>query len=264
MHSKKLYFGTNTKMSMTDSEAVAFLTELADCTGRFANENVQLFVIPSFTVLHRAREILKDTKVLLGAQNMCWEERGQFTGEISPLSLVENGVRIAEIGHSERRHVFGESDFDESRKVKAACEHGLTALLCIGETAQQKEVGISDEILSMQIKIGLHESDKACCAKRLWVAYEPVWAIGVNGTPAAPEYVCARHHTIRGVLQSIFGETAGQEIPIFYGGSVNKGNATEIIQMPDVDGLFVGRAAWQAQNYADMVQAVLPLFSAKK
>lgn len=250
---KKLYMGTNTKMYKTIAETESFLSELSSLTADINREELLLFVIPSFTTLDRARSCVPKQSVVLGAQNMCWEERGQFTGEISPLMLKETGTEIVEIGHSERRHVFGETDDMENKKVLCALEHDLTPLLCIGETADQKRLGLSDEVLRTQLKAGLYQvaEDKA---KTLMVAYEPVWAIGVNGIPASAEYVAEKHGVIRAALRELFGEETADEIPILYGGSVNNANATELIVLPNVDGLFIGRSAWEAENFNKIIR----------
>lgn len=251
--SRKFYFGSNTKMSKTDSETVTFLQELVQATAHLqGKEDLQLFIIPSFTVLNRANAILEGTGIRLGAQNLSYAERGQFTGEVSPLSLLENGVSIAEIGHSERRHVLGETDEDARRKVENALSHGMTALLCIGETGEEKAMGLSAEVLRTQLKVGLSSVTKEQL-DRVWVAYEPVWAIGTQGTPAAPDYVEKMHGVIKQCLVDLFGCDGG-EIPVLYGGSVNPANHAELAALRNVDGLFVGRSAWFAQGYASLAE----------
>jgi len=219
-----------------------------------------LFVIPSYPALERAAGTVKDKAILLGAQNMHPEEQGQFTGEVSPLMLQEFGLDIVEIGHSERRHVFGETDEQENKKVVSALNHGFTALLCVGETAEQKAAGIADEVLAMQLKIGLGGVEPEQAA-RVWVAYEPVWAIGVNGVPATADYVKDRHASIRRILKELFPLA---EIPVLYGGSVNPQNAEELIVQPNVDGLFTGRAAWDAEHFNALIRQVLPLWQRKQ
>ena len=167
-----------------------------------------------------------------------------------------------EIGHSERRHVFREDDFDQEKKTAKAAQSGFTPLLCIGETLTQREYGLSGETLSTQLKVGLH-SITGEQAKHLWIAYEPVWAIGVNGIPADSGYVAERHAGIRRILCARFGEEQGSRIPILYGGSVNSQNAQELIQLPDVDGLFIGRSAWDASQFNRIIRQVMPLYMNK-
>lgn len=259
----KLYLGTNTKMYKNIAETANYLERLESLTGDIGWDELELFVIPSFTSLETSRKILKGSNIKLGAQNMCWEDQGQFTGEISPLMLRELNVDIVEIGHSERRHVLGETDDEEAKKVRTAVSHGFTALLCIGETLEQKNYGISNEVLSTQLKIGL-SGLKAKDAQRLWIAYEPVWAIGVDGIPADEGYAEEKHKLIKEVLTEIFDEESGCQIPVLYGGSVNQENAEALIQEPDIDGLFIGRSAWEADRFNKIIRDVLPLFRKKK
>ncbi len=250
---KKLYFGSNLKMYKTIKETTDYLTSLADLTGDISREEMELFIIPSYTSLERACAFVDQHLIRLGAQNMCWEEQGQFTGEISPLMLQEAGVKLVMIGHSERRHVFRETDEEENKKVNCALEHGFTALLCIGETAEDKKYAAGPEVLRMQLKKGLFGID-AAGADRIWVAYEPVWSIGVNGTPATADYAERMHQEIKRCLRELFPET-GEQIPVLYGGSVNPGNAKELIVQPSIDGLFVGRAAWQADKFNELIRS---------
>jgi len=252
---KKLLMGTNLKMYKTPSQTEDYLRELQALT-KDLQSDVTLFVIPSYPALERAVNTIHERAILLGAQNMHPEEEGQFTGEVSPLMLKELGLDIVEIGHSERRHVFHETDAEENKKVLSALAHGFIALLCVGETAEQKENGIADEVLSIQLKVDLHGVEKEQIS-RLWVAYEPVWAIGVNGTPASPEYARDRHLHIKSVLEGLFPEN---EIPVLYGGSVNPQNAETLIVQPGMDGLFTGRAAWEAENFNKLIRQVLPLY----
>jgi triosephosphate isomerase len=258
---QKLYIGTNTKMYKTIAETLQFLKALQQYTADISREEMCLFVIPSFTALEKARSVIQDNAVILGAQNMCWEDQGQFTGEISPLMLKEIGVVIAEIGHSERRHSFRETDQEENKKVLAALRHGFMPLLCVGETEEQKEYGIADEILAMQLKIGLHHIT-ADQIRNCLIAYEPVWAIGVSGKPATKEYAEEKHRLIRDTVKELYG-AAGAEIPVLYGGSVNNTNAVELIQMKNIDGLFIGRSAWEADNFNAIIRSVLPVFKQK-
>lgn len=249
---KKLYFGTNLKMYKNIKDTMDYLQALTNNTKDISRDEITLFVIPSFTTLASAVASVNRSLVKLGAQNMCWEDQGQFTGEISPLMLKELNLDLVMIGHSERRHVFGETDFEENKKVQAALNHGFTTLLCIGETAEEKEFGISDEVLRTQLKVGFHNVSPDQIP-RIWVAYEPVWSIGVNGTPASPEYAEAKHQVIKSTLTEIFGEKAS-EIPVLYGGSVNPGNANKLIIQPSIDGLFTGRSAWQAEAFDKLIR----------
>ena len=258
---EKLYFGSNLKMYKNIADTVSYLKKLADNTKDISRKEMELFIIPSFTTLESATREIDQNAITLGAQNMCWENQGQFTGEISPLMLKELGLKLVMIGHSERRHVFGETDAEENKKVLAAVRHGFTALLCIGETAEQKEFGVSAEVLRMQLKIGLHGITPEQ-AGQIWVAYEPVWSIGVNGTPASPDYAEEMHKVIKETLRELFGE-AGDSIPALYGGSVNPGNADELIVQPSIDGLFTGRAAWDADKFDALIRSARRAYAEK-
>ncbi len=252
---KKFYFGSNLKMYKTIGQCSEYLKKLTSLTADISREEMTLFIIPSYTSLPRVSEETDRKLCLLGAQNMGWEDEGQFTGEISAPMLEEIGMDLVMIGHSERRHVFGEKDREENLKVKAALKHGFTSLLCIGETAEEKEYGISKEVLREQLKIGFH-GVSAESTEKIWVAYEPVWSIGVNGTPASAEYAEEMHKEIKNCLREIFG-AKGDDIPCLYGGSVNPGNASELIVQPSIDGLFTGRAAWDAENFNKLIRQAM-------
>ena len=255
MKAGKLYFGSNLKMYKGMADTAAYLTELQRLTADLNRKEIELFILPSYTALPEAARVTDQSLIRLGAQNMGWEEEGQFTGEISCRMLRELGIGMVMAGHSERRHVFRETDEDEQRKVRCALDHGMIPLLCVGETAEDKRYGISREVLAMQLKVGLYGVSREE-APRVRVAYEPVWSIGVNGTPAEPAYAETMHAAIKEVLRGMFGE-AGSRIPVLYGGSVNPGNARELIALPSVDGLYVGRAAWQADKFNILIRDAL-------
>ena len=252
---KKLYFGSNLKMYKTIADTVSYLTELEALTKDIDRESMELFILPSYTSLAAASEAVDPAFVRLGAQNMCWEEQGQFTGEISPLMLKELKLDLVMAGHSERRHVFGETNAEENRKVLSAISHGMTALLCVGETAEEKHYGISREVLRTQVKVGLYgvRPEEAGMVR---VAYEPVWSIGTQGTPAEPDYAEEMHAEIKACLRELFGDAA-DEIPVLYGGSVNPGNSDKMIVLPSVDGLYVGRAAWHAADFDKLIRSAI-------
>lgn len=255
---RKLIIGTNLKMYKNVAETTAYLRALTSLVEDI-QEEITLFVIPSFTALASASAELFDHSIQLGAQNMHPEAKGQFTGEISPLMLAELNVDVVEIGHSERRQHFNETDEDENAKVLSALSHGFKALLCIGETEDQKLDGVSDDFLRIQIKLGLKDVSQSD-ASRIWIAYEPVWAIGVNGTPAKPDYVKEKHGVIHNVLSELFPET---NIPVLYGGSINSENIHSLIELSEVDGLFVGRAAWEADAFNQLIRKALLVWRKK-
>ena len=256
---KKLYFGSNLKMYKGISATREYLQKLVENTKDISRDDIELFIIPSYTTLQTATSCCNREFVRLGAQNMCWEDQGQFTGEISPCMLEEMGLDLVMIGHSERRHVFGESDVEENKKVKAALSHGFKTLLCIGETAEQKEYGISAETLRSHLKIGIYCLSHEEC-KKISVPYEPVWSSGVNRTPASADYAEAMHKEIKTALYEIFGEKS-EEIPVLYGGSVNPGNAESLIVQPSIDGLFVGRAAWDADKFDTLIRDAMKVYA---
>lgn len=247
-------------MYKTMAETEAFLSKLQENTKDLSRDELTLFIIPSFTALERAFNT-RDGSVLLGAQNMYPEEQGAFTGEISVRMLREFDLDLVMTGHSERRHVFGETDEDEARKVACTLRNGMRSLLCVGETAQQKNNGVTDEVLRSQLKIGLRGVGLSWISG-LWIAYEPVWAIGEGGQPATADYAEEKHAVIRDMLTELYGD-AGNDIPIFYGGSVNAQNAVEFIPRKNVDGLFVGRSAWDADAFDKLIRLVLPLWKEK-
>lgn len=251
----KKYFGSNLKMYKTVAETVDYLEELSSQMADLPRDEFEIFIIPSYTSMDRVSHDENIRDILLGAQNMCWEAEGPFTGEISPKMLKELNLDMVMIGHSERRHVFGESDEEENRKVLAGLAWGFTVLLCIGETAEEKAAGQSKEVLCRQLREGFKGVQPEQIGK-IWVAYEPVWSIGESGTPASPEYAEEMHKEIKTCLFELFGE-AGAAIPTLYGGSVNPGNAKALFARPSVDGLFVGRSAWQAKAFRELVRIAL-------
>lgn len=255
---KKLYFGSNTKMYKNTGDTVDYLKKLVEYTKDISRDHMELFIIPSYTALENAAKAIDQSYIRLGAQNMCWEDQGQYTGEISPLMLEEIGIRLVMIGHSERRHLFGETDIQENKKVLCALQHGFQTLLCIGETAEDKEYGVSAETLRTQLKIGFNNV-KASQLSHIWVAYEPVWSIGVNGTPATADYAEQMHQVIKICLKEIFGNAA-EQIPVLYGGSVNPLNAEELIVQPSVDGLYVGRSGWKADEFEQLIRKAMTAY----
>lgn len=258
---KKIYFGTNLKMYKGNGDTVAYLSALAARAESLESaHDIELFVIPSYPALKEAVETVNrqtgKRRIIIGAQNMSPHDCGQYTGEVSPLMLQELGVGLVMIGHSERRHGMRETDEEENAKVLAALNHRFITLLCIGETSAQKNYGIADEVLRSQLKIGLHGVG-ADRLPLLRIAYEPVWAIGEEGVPASADYAAQRHHVIKQCLLELFGDQA-EQIPLFYGGSVNPDNAEELISRPHIDGLFIGRSAWQADKFDALIRRVLP------
>lgn len=248
---QKIWIGTNWKMTKTIQEGLAYTEELNQISETLSS-NVELFIIPSYTALIPIRELTSKTRVHIGAQNMHWKDEGAFTGEISPRMLAEIGIDIIELGHSERRQYYNENDIDINKKLHAGLRYGFTPLICIGENMEQKNNNVSKETLAAQLKICLKDLTKEQASK-VMVAYEPVWAIGENGTPADTTYVAEIHAFLRKQLVDLFKET-GADVPLLYGGSVNFENFIEYIDIEDVNGLFIGRAAWDMESFEQILQ----------
>lgn len=247
-----LLIGTNLKMNQTAAETRRFILDLGQA---LSASNAQYFVIPPFTSLAAAVEARDETRLPLwiGAQNMHWEPGGAFTGEISAPMLTALGVDLVLLGHAERRGLFHETDANLRQKVPAAVNAGLRVLLCVGETADERAYGVGQETVDRQLKIALGAVDLTA-APLLQVAYEPVWSIGAGGTPAQPEDVTPVSRHIRSLLVDQFG-SAGSGVPILHGGSVDAVNAGTFLAVPEINGLFVGRAAWTADGFAAIAKA---------
>lgn len=243
-----LWIGTSWKMHKTLAEAQAFAVALADADDA-RDPRTQRFVIPPFTAAREVASMLSGTSVKVGAQNMHWADQGPWTGEISPPMLTDCGLQIVELGHSERRAHFGETDETVGLKTEAAVRHGLIPLICVGETLAEREAGRAVEVLEAQVRgaLGGLSSDQRTAP--ILIAYEPVWAIGEGGIPATSDYADARQAEIIAVAASVLGHT----VPCLYGGSVNPGNCQELIGCPHVDGLFIGRSAWSVDGYLDIL-----------
>ena len=237
MARKKIIAG-NWKMNMTPSEAVKLVEELKPLV---VNDEVDVvFCVPAIDIIP-AMEAAKGTNIQIGAENMYFEEKGAYTGEISPNMLVDAGVKYVIIGHSERREYFAETDETVNKKVLKAFEHGLTPIICCGETLTQREQGITLDWIRQQIKIAF-QNVTAEQAKTAVIAYEPIWAIGTGKTATSDqaEEVCG---AIRACIAEVYNEATAAEIRIQYGGSVNAGNAAELFAKPDIDGGLVGGAS---------------------
>jgi triosephosphate isomerase len=253
-HVKRLYVGSNLKMYKTVQQTVAYFRGLDDLTRDIPESELCLFAAASYTALYTVSAELSKMRVYLGAQDLFWEDTGPYTGAVSPIMLKECGVRVVQVGHSERRRHFGETDSSVNKKVRASLHHGFTTLICIGETIEEKSWNVTEERLRQQVKIALNNVRPGQLSK-VWLAYEPVWAIGEEGTPATPEYANRMHQVIRDVLMVKFSNE-GQFVPILYGGSVNTENAIEMIAQPEVDGLYIGRSAWRATEFNLLIRQV--------
>ncbi len=248
----EFWVGTSWKMNKTRAEARAFVAGLKAAQTP-ADPRIQPFVIPPFTALAEVAADLADSSVMVGAQNMHWADQGAWTGEISPVMLRDCGAQIVELGHSERRANFGETDETVGLKVAAALRHGLVPLICIGETWAEREAGRATEVLRAQTEAALAQIASTDRARAILFAYEPVWAIGEGGVPATADYADARHAEIIAVTKAVMGRA----LPCLYGGSVNPENCAELITCPHIDGLFIGRSAWNVAGYLDILARVL-------
>ena len=234
---KKIIAG-NWKMNKTPSEAVALINELKPLV---ANDEVDVvFCVPAIDLVP-AMEAAKGTNINIGAENMYFEESGAYTGEIAPNMLTDIGVKYVIIGHSERREYFAETDETVNKKVLKAFEHGITPIICCGETLEQREQGITIDFIRQQIKIAFMNVT-AEQAKEAVIAYEPIWAIGTGKTATSDqaEEVCA---AIRACIAEIYDDATAAAIRIQSGGSMNAGNAAELLAKPDIDGGLVGGAS---------------------
>jgi len=247
------WLGTSWKMNKTLNETQDYVRRLAAGQRDF-DRPCQLFIVPPHTSLAQASKELIGTSILVGAQNMHWATKGAYTGEISADMIRSCGASLVELGHSERRAAFGETDETVNLKVLAALRAGLCPLICVGDTAQERNFDVSVESVVRQVKIALH-GVKPEQYRHALIAYEPVWAIGNAGTAAQPSYVNTMHLAIRKALARMSAETAN--IPILYGGSVNVANAVELSRQPEVNGLFIGRAAWNVVEFLKIVHDVM-------
>jgi triosephosphate isomerase len=248
MSERQFWIGTSWKMNKTLAEALHFARGLAAADAA-RHPRIQRFVIPPFTAMREVKAMLAATSVKVGAQNMHWADAGAWTGEISPLMLRDCNLDLVELGHSERREFFNETDETVGLKTEAAIRHGLTPLICIGETLAQRQEGRAAEVLAAQVRGALGKLEGAQKSAPILLAYEPVWAIGVNGIPATSDYADARQAEIIAVAQ----EVLGRRIPCLYGGSVNPDNCAELVACPHIDGLFIGRSAWSVEGYLDIL-----------
>jgi triosephosphate isomerase len=238
-------------MNQAPADASAFIRQFLAYFPRQQDRTVLIF--PSALSLHAVSEALKDRPdIQLGVQNIHWEDKGAFTGENSAPIARAAGARYVLVGHSERRHVFGETDEETGKKAAAAVRAGLTSLICVGETLAQREAGETGAVVIRQLRAAVANIDAPHIASSL-VAYEPVWAIG-TGKTASPTDASTVHALIRAELRTLTGER-GEAVPILYGGSVNSGNATALLAAPEVDGLLVGGASLDAEGWASIVRA---------
>jgi triosephosphate isomerase len=248
---RKAFVAGNWKMNLTKAEAVALAGAVAQKATGFGG--VEVGVIPAFVHLDAVGQAIKGSSLALGAQDAYFEKNGAFTGEISTAMLTDLGVKYVLVGHSERRHVLGETDAICNRKLQAGINAGLGCILCVGEKLEERKAGRTFEVCRTQLVEGLKGVDKAKVGQ-LVIAYAPVWAIG-TGLNATKEQAQEAHAFIRGELGKIFDAGAAAGIRIQYGGSVKASNAGELMSQPDVDGALVGGASLKADEFAGIIAA---------
>lgn len=249
---RKPFIAGNWKMNMNSTSAIALAAGLAQEVKDV--DTVDVAVCPPFVYLQSVAAALSASNIALGSQNVYFEEKGAFTGETSCDMLKDTSCTYAIIGHSERRHVMGETDELVNKKVAAAINGGLLPILCVGELLEERQGNTTTEVVSRQVKKGL----EGLCAERVQavtIAYEPVWAIG-TGLTATPEQAQEVHAMIRGLLTELYGAAIAQSIRIQYGGSAKPSNTAELMAQPDVDGLLVGGASLKVEDFAAMIKTI--------
>jgi len=251
---RRPFIAGNWKMFKTVAEASSFVADLRTAVTNAIG--VQIVVAPPFTAIHAAAQAARGSNIEVAAQDLHWEKQGAFTGEISATMIKEAGAAYAIIGHSERRQLFGETDAVVNRKVQSAIAQGLTPIVCIGETLEERERNETLAILDRQIKDGL-DGVTAEQTAALVIAYEPVWAIGTGRNATAAQAGEAHSH-IRTRLRQWFGADAADKCRVIYGGSVKPDNIRELIAEPDVDGALVGGASLEVKSFGDIVARSVP------
>jgi len=232
--------------------AIAIRNDLGDPTNDCVHDQVQVTVCPPFPHLAMVREILRGSRVLLGAQNLYPENSGAFTGEVSPKMLIDLGCKYVILGHSERRKIFGESNEFINRKVKSALTAGLHVIFCVGETFEERSRDETKAVLDWEIMEGL-DGIPLDTLSHFSIAYEPIWAIGHSGHQATPEQVELAHGMIRDCFSRVFNKRSADDLIIQYGGSVTSSNAVSLLNSPGVDGALVGGASLEPEEFLAIV-----------
>ncbi|MDR2436500.1 MAG: triose-phosphate isomerase [Endomicrobium sp.] len=246
---RKPLMAGNWKMNKTIAEAISVVKALKSSIADV--KDVDVLICPTFTALHALNDEVKGSNINIGAQNLFWELKGAFTGEISPSMVKDTGCSYVLIGHSERRQYFGETDDTVNKKTKATLAVGLIPIVCVGETLKEREENVTFKVIEKQIKEGL-SGLTAEQSSIIVMAYEPVWAIG-TGKTATPNQAQEVHAFARKIYGQIYGD-ASQKIRILYGGSVNPTNVSELMKQPDIDGGLVGGASLEAESFTKLVR----------
>lgn len=253
---RKPMMAGNWKMNNTIEEAVALAKSIRDANPN--NEAVDCVICPTYVCLPAVDMVVQGSGIAVGAQNMHWEESGAFTGEISP-TMLKGLVQYVIIGHSERREYFAETNETVNKKVKAAHAHGITPIMCCGESLEQNQAGETGSFVSRQVKEGLAGLTAEQVGSMI-VAYEPIWAIGTGlaATAEQAQEICG--DVVRAAISDVFGDEVAQKVRVLYGGSTKPSNIEEIMQQPDIDGALIGGAALKADDYCDMVKITAEVY----
>lgn len=249
---RKALIAGNWKMHMTREEAANLAKALLQHLP--SSEDREVLIAPPFTALDEVARHTTDTPILLAGQNVCWEEKGAYTGEISPLMLKNCGASFAIVGHSERRQIFGETDTLINKRLLGGLAYGLNIILCIGETLDERESDKTFSVLQQQLETGLNGVRETDC-QNIVIAYEPVWAIG-TGKTATKEQAQEVHAFIRQNISKIFKKDIAEAIRIVYGGSVKPTNIDELMSQPDIDGALVGGAALKSDSFGKIINFI--------
>ena len=252
---RKPFIAGNWKMNTDIASALALVKDIAGRIGRL--DDIDVAVCPPFVYLHAVADALSASNIALGAQNVFFQPNGAFTGEISAAMLKDLSCAYVIIGHSERRHVIGETDDLINKKIAAAINNGLLPIFCVGELLEQRKTGKTSAVVTEQVKKGL----AGLCTERIQavtIAYEPVWAIG-TGINATPEQAQEVHAMIRDLLACLYDKTIASNLRIQYGGSAKPDNTAQLMTQPDVDGLLVGGASLKADDFASMVNTAVKI-----
>ncbi|MFC2157429.1 triose-phosphate isomerase [Acidobacteriota bacterium] len=254
------FIAGNWKMYMTNSEAVALVNNLQAASQGI--DKSEMVVIPPYTAIQELTRLLVDSPLQVGAQNLHWEDKGAFTGEISAAMLKDIGCTYVVIGHSERRQLFGETDETVNMKIKTALTQGLYPILCVGETIEEREAGSTISKVESQIVKGMAGLEKSQ-AERVILAYEPIWAIG-TGLTATPDQAQEVHSFIRNMLTKIYGNETASCAIILYGGSVKPDNAFVLLKEKDINGALVGGASLKPESFIDITKESIRAYKEKK
>lgn len=247
---RKAVIAGNWKMNKTPEETAALIEEIKPLA---ENADCEVVVCVPYIDLHAALSAVSGTNIKVGAQNCHWAESGAYTGEVSAKMLAAMGVPYVITGHSERRSLFGDTDGTVEKRTRAALDAGLTVILCVGEYIEQRELGITNEVVRLQTKVALKGVSEAEM-QRVIIAYEPVWAIG-TGLTATPEQANEVNYEIRKLIGELYGKAAADKTVIQYGGSMNAGNAAELLAQEDIDGGLIGGASLKAADFGEIIKA---------